>query len=58
MIIIKYSYPPGTRAAGAHWLGEWLGPKAGLGAVDEETFCRIWESRTQFTHGHFSYPAE
>jgi hypothetical protein len=26
-------FTPGERAPGTHWIGEWVGPRAGLGAV-------------------------
>jgi len=30
------SFTPGVRAPGTHWLGNWVGPRAGLDAVEKK----------------------
>jgi hypothetical protein len=32
---------PGKRAPGTHWTGGWVGPRAGLDAVDKRQFLTL-----------------
>jgi hypothetical protein len=34
---------PGERAPGTHWIGGWVGPRAGLGNVEERKFLTLPE---------------
>jgi hypothetical protein len=33
--------PPGERATGTHWIGGWVGPRAGLDAVEKRKFLTL-----------------
>jgi hypothetical protein len=39
-------FTPGERALGTHWTGGWVGPRAGLDAVEREKSCTA-ENRTR-----------
>jgi hypothetical protein len=34
-------FTPGERALGTHWIGDWMGPKAGLDDVEERKFLSL-----------------
>jgi hypothetical protein len=36
--------PPGERAPGSHWIGGWIGPRAGLDAVEKRKSLHCRES--------------
>jgi hypothetical protein len=48
------SYPQGERAPGTHWVGGWVGPRAGLDAVkgERKNFCSCLESKTDSSAVH------
>jgi hypothetical protein len=55
-------FTPGERASGAHWIGGWVGPRAGLDDMENENSCPIREprplgrpARSQSLY-HLSYP--
>jgi hypothetical protein len=33
--------PPGKRASGTHWIGEWIGPRAGLDDVGKKQLLTL-----------------
>jgi hypothetical protein len=35
-------YIPGERAPGTHWIGGWVGPRAGLDEVEKRKFLTLW----------------
>jgi hypothetical protein len=37
----KWSPPPGERAASTHWIGSWVGPRAGLDNVEKRKFLTL-----------------
>jgi hypothetical protein len=34
-------FTPGERASGTHWIGGWVGPRAGLDATDKRKFLTL-----------------
>jgi hypothetical protein len=34
-------FTPGERAPGTHWIGGWMGPRAGLGDVEKRKFLTM-----------------
>jgi hypothetical protein len=37
---------PGERATGTHWIGGWVGPRAGLDKVEKRKFLPVLESNS------------
>jgi hypothetical protein len=35
------SFTPGERAPGTHWIGSWVGPRAGLDDVEKRKFLTL-----------------
>jgi hypothetical protein len=37
-------FTSGERALSAHWIGGWVGPRAGLNDIEEKKFLTYWDS--------------
>jgi hypothetical protein len=37
----RFSFTPGERAPGTHWIGGWVGPRAGLDDVEMRKFLIV-----------------
>jgi hypothetical protein len=40
------SFTPGERAPGIHWIGGWVGPRAGLDDVEKRKFFNLRDSNS------------